>query len=339
MAQVNEKASKKELIEAYKDLAKKYESISDSSKKEKATKVEEKEVIVKKATALKSDKVIQGLTELKLEISRMFTEIGEKVTEREKELHSLEQAIEIETKRLAEIHQIRAEADTLSELMRLHQEEIRAHKESLEHLEAEHEKRETTLTGEYDERKTALESQRKKEEEEYNYTLKQRRRKDTDVLSEDLTKKRREFEDEVASRETEIAAREKALKELETEFKRLKTEADSFEKRTEERVRAAEKKVRDELEREFNHEKAILEKTRESEVGLLSLNVKNLTNALERLHTENEQLKNDLKDAARQVQSIAVKTIEGHTGHRALEAINTIALEQARSGKKKKDEE
>lgn len=328
--EISPRSKKGEIYDAYQDLLKKYESVKESGKKEKEVKQTEKKEIVKKAADYQSEQIIQQLTELKLAITRMLSDIGEQMVEKEKELKQLQEAIGIETQRLKEIHQISCEADTLAELLKLHQDEKEKYEEEIEDLKLEYETKKKAFQKQFEEEKAEVKKEWKKEEDEYTYNLKIKHKKAQDALDEELTKKRRDFEEETSERLKDIEERERDITDKEVEFERLKAQVGKFEKEMAERLKAVEGRVKQELEREFKHEKQMLLKTYEGEKNLADFQIENLKASVDSLQKENLKLKEELHKASKQVQEIALKTIEGHSGKKALDAVNTIAIEQAR---------
>lgn len=321
VTKVTPQSTKKEILDAYEELMRKYETVKDSRGKSKEVKQSEEKEIVQKAISYPSGDITQKLAELRLDIARRLEEIGVKMLEKDKELKQLEEAIAIESKRLEEIHQIHGEADTLADLLRLHQDEKKKFQEEIDALKSEYERKKAVSQQQLEEEQTQAERKRQKAEEEYDYNLKIKRKKEQDAFSEESTKKRRELEEEIKSKLLDLEAREKQVAAKEAECDRLKAQVAGFGKVLEDKVKATENHIRQELEREFKHEKEILVKTVEGEKRLSDLRIENLTSAMEKLQSENNKLKEELQSMSKQIQEIALKTIEGHSSRRANEVL------------------
>ena len=83
-------------------------------------------------------------------------------------------------------------------------------------------------------------------------------------------------------------------------------------------------------EQKFAQEILLLKKEAETEKRLASMQVKTLEDTIARQATQIEALQKQVDEAKQQVQDIAVTTIDGASGAKALAHINRIAMEAKR---------
>jgi hypothetical protein len=84
-------------------------------------------------------------------------------------------------------------------------------------------------------------------------------------------------------------------------------------------------------EAKLHHQMLLAQKDAEAERRIAELQVKTLTESLAQKSAQIAELQRQLDDAKRQVQDIAVKAIEGASGATALQHVNQIAVEQAKT--------
>ena len=186
------------------------------------------------------------------------------------------------------------------------------------------------------ERNKESQTTRRREQEEFDYNLKQNRAAQDDVASQ----KRKNLADELitlkADKEKAWAEKEKAIADRETEFADYKRKYEAADGELQKEIKKAEAEAR-----------AIVEREHKVKLALYNADVDANQKALElRINTQKEQIKNQdeqvkklsaqLENALKHAQSLALKALEGTANAESFSAIREIAVEQAKSSNKSK---
>lgn len=209
---------------------------------------------------------------------------------RQQENQILEEAIAIEEKRLSDIHKISSEADSLANL-------IVAHKEKKKQLEEESEIHKKTLETEIASKKEEW----LREENEYAYEIRLKRKKEED----DYLQKKAQKERELQEREEKLAAQEKELEDL-------RKRAINFEKMLNEAVTKAKQETEAATRKEEDVKAKILAGQNAAEKRIAEMTIESIKMRLQDQEQEIKRLKIELEIANRGVKDIAVKVIEGN---------------------------
>ena len=324
----SEKNSKAEILAAYQDLLTTMKEQKAQDVKQVKRETEEKEV-VKTAVANSVEGIVKRHADLKLEIVKSMDSLEEKLIAEFRKLTELEQAIAIETKLLEELHQIKAEAETLAALVATQEQKKASFSEDMERKRADFDtdmsekkavwKREQE---EYEaskkEREALLKKERQREEEDYTYNLQLKRKKEADdyetrkgLREKELTEKKAAFEKDVAEREQYLTSREDELEDL-------RTRVESFPKELERAVRDTEKAVLERIEVKYKHQAELAAKEMEGERKLAEQTIAALDKKIVEQEEQLRQLTQRASEAGLQVQEIAIKAIEGAASARII---------------------
>lgn len=142
-------------------------------------------------------------------------------------------------------------------------------------------------------------TEKKRENEGYEYEISKKRRIEQDEFLEKKTK----WEKELVGQKEKI---ENDRKELEN----LRKLVDSFESEKEKAIKAACSALQQDLTRTFNTEKKLSEQEIKADKELLALKITTLTQENARQAKEIEVLKTALDNTTRQLKEVAVKVIE-----------------------------
>lgn len=152
---------------------------------------------------------------------------------------------------------------------------------------------------------------RKREEEEYRYNITITRKKDEDDYNARKTALEKELADKKQSAEKDLAEREKMIATREIEFQELKKQVEVFPATLDKAIADARKQVEEQLATRHTFEKELFSKEMESEIKLLKQTITSLQSKIK----EQESLINTLNEktdiAGTQVQTIALKALEG----------------------------
>jgi hypothetical protein len=319
--EITVKSTKNEILEAYNALLKRIKEQKPVDRQAEKEKVEKKE-IVETAAQNSVEKIVKGLADIKLAITKSLDEMEQQLIGEFKKLNGIRQAIDIEKKNLEEVHEIRLNADSLAAL-------LLAQKEKKQAFETEIEQRKSDFDAEmtqkkllwkkeqedYErlkkEREEEVKKARQREEEEYTYNLKLQRKKDQDAyaaskatLEKELEEKRLTLEKTWSEREAALAAREKELADL-------KARVDLFPKELEKTVKDTEKSVTEKLQFIYKHQAEMLATETEGEKKLYQQLIASLETKIKEQEEQIRQLTQKTNEAGLQVQSIAIKAIEG----------------------------
>ena len=319
--EISMKNTKSEILSTYNKLLKSIKEEKSTDRKELKKRDEEKKIVMK-SEEIAVESIIQGLADARLNIGKAFEKIEENLISRQKQLSDLKKAIEIETKRIEEIHQVSVEADSLAALISAQKEQKaifkKEYEEQVEQLNAEiaekkavWQKERQSVEMELKERKGVLEKERKHEEEDYMYTLKRKREKENDeyeakkaALEKEMLEKKESFEKEFALRKVDIDNKEK-------EYEELKKKVEEFPKTLEKAVEEAKKTETDRIETQYKHEAELLKNGIEGERKLLAQKIQLLEMKLKEKDTLVTELTQKASDAEKRAQDVALKAIEG----------------------------
>lgn len=337
--EVSMRSSKAEILEAYENVVAKQSEFSSmvpaDKRVEEMIKVEEKK-LVERASSYTVEGIVKGLADLHVHIGKALGELSEKLTTEAVKLEDLKKAIEIESRSLEEIRDIRVAADALAVLIQ----EYETKRSSFEEEAARRREEWQREQGEHDamvrQRNETLAREREREREEYEYTLSLTRKKERDAYEQEKADLERALKEEKTAHERRFAEREADLAARESELTELRKRAETFQNSLEEAVREAEERVAATVKEKAETAGRILAKEVEGEKKVLELKIANLQELVKKQEAQVESLTKQLADANAEVQAIAVKAIEGASGARTLSTVQEIALEQAKQSKLQK---
>lgn len=289
--QVSEKNTKAELASAYKTLVKKYEekvrgkSAADIRRTADVAAIE-------KVSGHTVAAILDQMEALKRSMGQTINELSQALLAEEKRLEDIRAAAVAEERRLKDLRDIDAGAVALEDL-------IRAQEARKESFEEEYEK---------------MRHARRRDEEEYQLTQAQQRKKEA------IT--REEQEAAFRKREEELRAREE-------EFRELRARVEAFPAEQERAIVHARSETQTQVEKEMRMQAELIAKETEGERKVSGARITFLESTAAKQTEEITTLKKELDAAFRQVQSIAEKAIEGSSGRQTLQAVSDIALQRA----------
>lgn len=327
-SEITAKSTKNEILDAYNKVLTQLREQKAQDRQAEKVRVEKKEV-VETAAQNSVERTVKGLADLKLAMSRALDEMEDQLIVEIKRLGGIRQAIEIERKNLQDIHEIRANADSLAALLLAQKEKREAFEREMEQkradFEAEMAQKRLQWKREQDEserqrkeRDEQVKRTREREEEQYSYSLQLQRKKDQDGYEARKAAQEKELEDRRLALERSWNEREGAMAAREKELADLKARVESFPKELEKAVRDMEKTVTERLEFKHRHEAEMHTKETEGERRLNQQIIASLEAKIKEQDEQVRQLTQRANDAGLQVQSIAVKAIEGASAWRTL---------------------
>lgn len=332
--------TKQEMLDAYNELAKSLEEKRDVELKPEQKAVEKETAqVVEKANNLSLDGVTQGIAHIKTEVNKTFSQLQQSLEDELVKYNQLGQAVSAKEKELADIYEIRKSASSLMAL-------IEAQNQRRKEFEIEMEAKKQALADEIDrgrkqwtlekdqhnahvkENKEAVELQRKREKDEYEYSFKREqlvaREKfeyEKDKTEKALADKKEQLEKELSERERIVAEREKAIKSLEDRILELEKDKENTRKAT-----VAE--ITEQLSSDFESKQVLLKKEFEGERNVFTTRIKSLEDITKKQAEQIVTLTAQLENAAGKVQDIAVKAIEGSSHSKLFDQLRNIIEER-----------
>jgi len=329
---ISASSKKNEIFEAYQELLAKVSETKQVSHQEIKQKQEEI-TVVNKATEFKVDKIIANIADVKLTVSQNLDTLEQRLVSEYRRLQELREAIILEVTELEEIHQIRKNVNTLEALL-LAQKEYRARFEEemedtkksfdLEVLEKRiaWKKEQEEADIERKERTMRIKKEREREEEEYTYAITLERKKSEDAYAARQSALEKELEDKKIRVNQDLKNREEAIVAAETELKTLKNQVDKFPHELENAIANTEKETRESLERMYKHQIELSTAEIEGERKLKNQTISMLQAKIKEQEEFIHQLTQKTDDATHQVQTIALKALEGSSFHRYYPAMD-----------------
>lgn len=336
--EISTKNTKNEILEAY------HEALQQLKESKKATKQEikasdDRKEIVTLATKSNTGDIFKSISELKLAMVKSLEDIEEKLLSSHKKLSTLNQAIEIQTKELADLHDIKINTDSLSAL-------LFAQKEKRASFEKEMQDRQQTIDQEITQRRllwkkeqdemeiarkeydAQVKKSRQREEEDYLYQRDVSRKKERDQYSAEKELLEKELIMKRAALESEFSQRAQAIAAQEQEYSVLKAKADAFPAELQKAIQDTSNAITERLSFKFGYETKLAQKEVEGERKLYQQMITALEAKVSLLETQTAHLTDKTNQANLQVQDIAVKAIEGASRHRYAPSFSEKMLEQ-----------
>lgn len=298
MAKVSQNNTKAEILKAYDELLSQLQqerSQNTSLKQDLEKKVKTVEAVAAQAKG----GATQSIQAIRIALNEQLDKIEDGIVQEQKKFEELREAISIEKDNLENLYKIKAEAESLDAL-------VITQKQAKEKLEKEMEAKREALE---DEIKDST-SQWQREQEEYQYNLRIKRRNEEGTYNEKKIKQEKELKEQKMEFDKSIADREKAIAEQEQELNNLRKEVGGFDARLEKSVKAAEQTVTQELTKEFEYKQQLETKDLQAQLQLHQQMIESLKGKVEEQQAYINTLASKTDSANRQVQDIAMKAIE-----------------------------
>jgi hypothetical protein len=334
--------TKQEMMEAYQGLLKQLEEKKETELKPEK-KLEEKRAkeVVTVAESLSSEGVVQEISGLKIEISKMLTQIGDKLDVEVDKFKAIQKAIELKEKELHELYEIEKSAMTLAALIetqnqkrQLFETEMAERKEELnqetqtQRLEWAKEKEE--YEAQIKERDGVEKKRRDREKEEYEYAFKRQQMLTKDKFEDEKSRLEKEIQLKKAQMESELKEREKVIAEKEEELNDFRKKAALFPKEMEAAIGKAVKETTERLSLEAKNREELLKKEFIGEKNVLTTRIESLEKIGKEQNAQIAGLTQLLEKANQKVQDIAVKALESSAATKSFATLQQLLNEQTR---------
>jgi hypothetical protein len=294
------KATKQELMDGYRILLKKYQGLLGETTADE----HEQTFTVEKKYKNLSD-INESINAVRASLHAALAGLETSFEEKFIELKKFDEATEAQRAKLREQYEIETTASALFALLAAKDEVKR---------QADNEKTET-------------DQKRKRDEEEYRFNFELLKRKDKETF--EAEKRQRDIEAQLA--ENLLAEKEKTFANREKVFVELEKQVAEFPAKLEAEKQRAAATTKAECDRNMQASMLLLQKTTEAQVTVLEGKVAASESIAEEQKLAIASLHAQLKASQAQVQEVVLKSIEGASNIKALDAVNKLALEQSRS--------
>ncbi len=298
MAKVTATSTKDAIMLAYNETI---EELKEARKENTALRqeTEKKQRLLEQAGSAVKAGASLSVAQLRQGLNEQLEQLEKGLAEEQKKFEMLREATAEQQSLLDNLFHIKAEAESLEAL-------ALTNRTAKERLELEMETRRQQLTQDIAEVKTKWE----REQEEYVYNLKLKRRNEEDLYKEQKAKLDKDLAERKLEFEKNITLRERAVAEQEEEFKRLHMEVEAFDPKLQKAVADAEKSLGERLTKEFEYQKKLEIKDLEAQLKLHEQMIQSLQNRVKEQQEHIVALSAKTDNAGKQVQDIALKAIE-----------------------------
>ena len=237
---VESQASKEQVFADFERILSERKKLSSRiATKEEEAAAARNEQLLDVASAYTVDGIVKGLADLQLEFSSIVTQLSEKLTTESLKLGELDRAIEIETRHLQTLKQIRVVADTLYLLTQEHQDKLRGleqtgaeQRATLEKEMAEARSHWAKEQADFEqtvrEQTEQLTKERERQEADYQYELERQQTIDANEFDEARRKQEKELQDTGQVNERQWTERERILEENQSLLEDYQQRVDVF---------------------------------------------------------------------------------------------------------------
>ncbi|TSC71513.1 MAG: hypothetical protein G01um101448_1151 [Parcubacteria group bacterium Gr01-1014_48] len=151
----------------------------------------------------------------------------------------------------------------------------------------------------------------RREEEEYQYMTKMKRRQEEDDYALKSREKERQFNESIALKKQEIEEREKNIKAQEEELRTFRKQVELFPAELKKTIDETEMRIRSIVEREAKVATDLTSKDMQREQELAKLTIQGLEDTIKRQTVQIINLERQLSQAIERAQKLAVTVVEG----------------------------
>ena len=260
---------------------------------------------------ISSEDTIRKFTDLNIEISRTLSSLSDKLVTEINYLNKLRQAADLEKGEIERLHKIDVAQTALDQLIDEYQTKKQEFEDEIEAQNAAWEQEKESKAAEIEEEEENLAKTRKREIDEYEYKKNLERKKAQDKYEEEVRLRDKQNKEKQEALEKGWQTRETFLKDQENELAALRKTVEEYpvllqkeiDKTVENSIRQTEAKRSQEIE--------LLKRNHESDKRIAELKIKGLEESLLRTLSQLSAMQNQVDEAKKQVQDIAVKAIEG----------------------------
>ncbi len=291
-----------------------------------ATKEEEavaarNEQVLNVASGYTIDGIVKGLADLQLEFGSIVTQLSEKLTAESLKLVELDQAIDIETRHLQTLKQIRVVADTLYLLTKEHQDKL----SNLEQTEAEQKaaldkemvevrshwtKEQADFEQTLQEQTERLTKERERQEADCQYELDRKQTIDANEFDETRRQQEKELQDTRQANERQWTERERILEENQSLLEGYQQQVDVFAADLNQLVDETREESASSVQQNAEVQAALLEKEWEATKQGYEFTIQSLEQKIQEQTQQIESVNVQLQEAMQQSHTLTIKAFE-----------------------------
>ena len=315
-------SQKDRILQAFQQLLATHKQFkSRVATKQEVAEREAERTIVEKASTYTVENIVKGLADLQLSFGNAVDSLTAQLAVEAPKLEELRQAIQIETRYLEELQQIRTAADALDILMQEHEEKTHAFTEQSQQEQQtldqeitaakqawrqEQEEFDATLQ----ERQAFLKKEREQEEADYQYDLVRQRKIEADEFSSRKAAIEQQIAQESAKREADWTEREKVLAEQQEMIPKYRVFVEAFPQELADAFQKAREEAIAQVGDEANIQEELFEKEQQANKNFAEQKIASLKETIEQQTVQIEHLSAQLHAAQKHVQDLAVRAVE-----------------------------
>lgn len=289
--------------------------------KQEQIKIEDDKKILETASSYTVESIVKGLADLQLNFNDQVDGISSQLSAEVIKLVEIGRAIEFETRYLNELRQIRIAAEALNILIQEHEQkssffeaEAEQKRRDLEHEITEAKKNCQKEQSEFEatlkQRQERLKKERKKSEADYKYDEERNRKIELDKYEEQKRTLERKLAEQSEERELNWAERTKIIEANQADLKKYKALVETYPGELEKSIQKTEDEAIKEVQEKADLEAQLFEKEVAADRGVYELKIKSLEETIQKHAGEIETSSSQLHEAMKQVQELAMKTVE-----------------------------
>ena len=288
MEKMTDKNTKAQILSAYKAALKEVAALKRKPQQTSDA------VKVTKPEMYTADEIARDMSAMKNNFVYGFNELESQLVKRTDQLTVLESEIKAQEAKLAEVHEITREADSLAALQYANEQERNTQQRTLSERKAG-----------FDEGMEETKLRWKREAEEYEYTIAKDRARNQEQIDEllnnankDVDLQREEFERSIQDRLANLDRREAVCEKLEEQMETIEEE---YRNKIEDKINQAVSIATTSVKHEY-----------ETENKLLTQKVESLQETIESLRSENTELKAELKASNQMANTVAQEAVKSN---------------------------
>jgi len=280
--------------------------------------VEQQETaVLNKVKDMTFDSVTKELAGVQVELQKTLAELSGTLAEQFQLLEDVQKSITLKHQELKELHQIEATATTLDEL-----------KADIEEMQQQQKEQEDEFKRRFAEQKQETQKLWAREQEDHQYDVKLKEKKQADALAELFAQKEKANREKQEQLEKTWAERETILKKAEQELNELR----AFKEQAPEMVKKAVNQevaiANNSLKKEYEHKMVLTQKDAEMEKKLAESRIASLEQTITKQQTQIDDLKAQIDQAHQRVADISTKALDSASGRSTTEALQRMETEK-----------
>jgi DNA repair exonuclease SbcCD ATPase subunit len=348
-----EKNTKAEILAAFDELLKEKKAIESQARDPKPQVQSKPADPSELRTALNApspktmESIISSLNHLQTIFGSSISELAEKLVLEATKLQEIRQSVDEEIQQLDTLHALQASETDLDQLIQQYGDSFKTYNEELsqqqEALNQEVTQAQKTWSKEQDdhrraikERNETLNKNRQRDVKEYTYDLTLQRKLVNEAYEQEQTRLNQTLLEARQTLEKQWAEREKQLCDRELQYSELKAKVEAYPQELETAVKRAKEEGKGIAHYQAKVKADLAAKDIEGQKRTYELRIQALLDSIQNQDARIESLAQQLADALKQVQDLAVKAIEGASNVSSAQVFREIAIEQAKTQAKNK---